>query len=376
MSLSPDRYILLLQKKLFSTWKERSLVKAEEAPGYFKNAYKRQEAWGWGLSFFLAIVAAAGSLLFFSAFVNEFTNFTVPIVFTGVAALVYVEVRYVTSDYFSSGDIEASLLVLGGCTLALLPAITKSDYNVFYWGLTGTGIFLILTWRYLSPLTLLVAFIFLCYFIVLTVKDFISAALLPFILMILFGSFYLSTAKIFHDVSVLWKRKVLLLRVLSLIVLILAGNYFVVRSLSESLLGTEGEIRFAFLFYAYSTAFPIFICYYGLKRQLRAELICGLLGLTAGILGIREYHSVMPIEYAFTLSGAVLLAIGYLTILALRKPMFGLSVEVDEKAGKVAQMNELVVGLVVTGKEPEAAVPNSNLEGGGEFGGGGAGSKF
>jgi hypothetical protein len=103
----------------------------------------------------------------------------------------------------------------------------------------------------------------------------------------------------------------------------------------------------------------------------RKLLIIGLLAVVFSIFTYRFYFSVLPIEWALTLGGILLIFGAILIIRYLRKPKFGISDEpTNEKS--FGNISTLITAQIL-GKSPE---PKGINFGGGDFGGGGAGNEY
>lgn len=373
MIYDEDRVLRSREQPFYSFWQRNNLLGAQDVPEYFKDAYKPQNAWAQIISFVLTLIAGAAAYGFITMITGFKSNF-IAIMACGVLSVWFSEYRIKHKRSYKGGETQACTVIAGTCAICLFPAFRNFNPHDVYWGVSGAIVFFILGRRYLSSLAFVIAFCFLCFLLFTTIHRYVSSAALPFAFMITSSAGYFMGQRLFSRSSIIWKPQLQLLRVLCLAVLILSGNYYVVRVLSEELMNNQGEIAYAWFFYLFSMAFPIFLCYAGLKKKVREDLILGILGLLAGILGIRAYHAILPLETALSIGGLVLLAIGYLTILAFKKPMYGLSVEPVTTSENAVKLNHLLISFIVS-KETQST-DQHHLESGGQFGGGGAGGKF
>jgi hypothetical protein len=178
-----------------------------------------------------------------------------------------------------------------------------------------------------------------------------------------------------------WNNSLWILELASIISFYLAGNYMVVRKLSEALLGTEigvGEdIHFAFLFYIYTIAVPLAYIWIGLKKKNRLFIRLGVLLVAAGILSIKYYHSLMPIETALILSGTLLVAVSWLSIRYLKIPRNGLTSLADDETSKLDKISNIAFAELAVQNQQTQPTQNDDVNfGGGQFGGGGAGADY
>jgi hypothetical protein len=348
--------------------------KQEILKSYFNDAYSSQNMWAWALSFILCIVAGAGVFAFFTSFSHML--WIIPTLVTGVIAFFFVESRIKYHNTYRTGDIEAAILIMIVCVISLPPIILDKDLGSIYFGTVGMILTAVAVHRYRSIPSLLACVAFFVYLTGSITEQIGLITLLPFVLILISFGASVFLEKHYRQAPFLFRETVSIGRGLTLIILILAGNYFVVRSLSEELMNSQGEIRFAWFFYLYSILVPVAMIFLGLKKKRRTELVLGLLGVVAGILGIREYHSVMPIEYALTISGGFMLAVGYVAIVALKVPRAGISLEVTNSSARTSRVSNLVIGVVSSRQSTPSDLTTTDLEGGGHFGGAGAGSKY
>lgn len=136
---------------------------------------------------------------------------------------------------------------------------------------------------------------------------------------------------------------------------------------------TEGEeIPYAFVFYFFTVLLPPAYIYLGLKQKDRLLFRIGLLLIVASILTIRHYHSVLPVEIAFTMGGAVLIGLSYGLIRWLQTPRNGFTFKAQDETNLAIAESLLVVQSFAKGN-----VPNDGANfGGGDFGGAGSSSSY
>lgn len=370
-----DRELILktMGKRFHDRWRRSGKVNDPNPTTYFDNALNEQSVWLWLFSFLLTIIAASAAFAFIGMLPGFDSVALITFIIGGSAAWLN-EKRSRKSTTISAGDSDGLLMVTGTCAIVFFPAVFHADPGFIYWSVSGMVVFAFLSWRYYSSIAICAVFTFFTYLLFMSMNKLALLSALPFASMAVFGFIYFSSEKFFLSLPLLWKPKVLVIRTLSLIMLLLSGNYYVVRVLSSVLLDHEGEIDFAYFFFAYSTLLPLaFICY-SLKRKLRTELAAGIFSLAAGLVGIRQFHFLMEIEYALLISGALLFSVGYLAARLLKKPWKGIYAAHKEEDSGPDSVKHFVIGLVLR-NDPSPAKEVA-LEGGGEFGGGGAGSKF
>jgi uncharacterized membrane protein YgcG len=140
----------------------------------------------------------------------------------------------------------------------------------------------------------------------------------------------------------------------------------------------DGELPYAWAFYAYTFSVPMVYAAWGLARKDRLCLDAGLIAAAAAVLTYKAYHNVMPVETGLTLIGIALLAIAWACLKAFRPPRFGLSAEPRRRSvrGSLLDAEALAAWASFGGGAAQGKIPESFQGGGGKFGGGGAEGGF
>ncbi|MET3028063.1 hypothetical protein ABXT06_15390 [Flavobacterium sp. UW10123] len=286
-------------------------------------------------------------------------------------------------EYHNHGLDDAFILNALLC-LGAAVAITTEGYEAVIAFFVAIGsLFMFL--RYLHVLSMLVFCISATAFLFFEMFEFgdIGKAILPFVAMIFAGVFYFLTRKMINALKESYYYNGLLLaNSFCLALFYLSCNYLVVRELSAELLGTEikpgTDIPFAFFFYAFTFIVPIIYLVQALRTKDRIMLWTSFLAIAFSIYTIRFYHSVLPIEVALTLGGAVLFGMAYFSIKKLKEKETGLTFKPDRINQSDAFLNaEALVVASAFGMKPEVKPQDSPMEfGGGGFSGGGSGESF
>lgn len=283
-------------------------------------------------------------------------------------------------DFFGYGLDDAFILGFQGFFCAALGIAFESPMMAFIaLGFVGFAACV----RYVHTLSVLVSLIgitgAICY-AVLELK-LLHSSLLPFLLLILAIILYLIYTKGAKGQTLYYyKNPILLLQGFSLLLGYFSMNYLVVRELSESLLDlviAEGEdIPFAFLFYGFTFAIPLFYIVYSLHSKDRLMLIIGLLTFGFSIFTIRFYHHLLPVEAALILGGVILFAIAYFAIRKLKDKETGLTFK-PARGSETDILSNLEALATISQIDVKAPESNSKMPfGGGGFSGGGAGESF
>lgn len=290
------------------------------------------------------------------------------------------------SKFYGHGLDDA--FILGSqLTLAIAIGIT-SDFNELIMAIfiTGTALFSYL--RYIHQSMALLFCLALTYAIILGIIWGIFElnesihVFLPFIMMAFALAIYFSSKTAMQKLATpFYYNGLLLAKNFAIILFYFSGNYLVVRELSIDLLGQDvapgADIPFAFLFYAFTFIVPAGYLVFALVKKDRFLLWIGLLSLCFSVYTIRFYYSVMPIEVALTIGGAVLFALTLLAIKKLKNKETGITFQADRFTKTNAFLNaEILIASQMGGLKPETTLESPMEFGGGDFSGGGSGGSF
>lgn len=292
-------------------------------------------------------------------------------------------------NHFKSGVDDALLYVSLGLFIAVIQLFFNSwgDDFVLFFALTAFPVLVIASIFFIDRLLAVLSFISLITIVfLLTLKTGVYGKLfLPFILMFTAGVIYYVVSRLRKNLKYFfWTSCLTYIGYCCLIVFYLAGNYYVVREASVLLMGfslTPGsDIPYAFIFYGLTFLVPAVYIFYGLKNRKYSFLNFGLLFMLLGILTIRYYYSMLPIEIALVSGGLFCLVFGWLVLQILKVPKYGISADEDKSGslwfGMVTE--SLVIAQTFAPVQPtgDSSSSSSTEFGGGKFGGGGAEGKF
>jgi uncharacterized membrane protein YgcG len=205
--------------------------------------------------------------------------------------------------------------------------------------------------------------------------------IIPLAFILVFSLVYFAAKKIKqNESSFLWDDCVIVVEALSLLVIYAAGNYFVVRELSEGMMGMyleEGQdIPLAFLFYALTIFIPILYLFFGIQRRDIVLLRVSLFVLAFSAFTFKYYFSVGHPEITLTAAGAILIITAVVISRYLKVQRKGFTREqlLTEKWAD-ANPEAFVISQTLGGNQVAAADSSFN-GGGGEFGGGGASGTY
>ena len=204
--------------------------------------------------------------------------------------------------------------------------------------------------------------------------------LAPFALMAVSGIIYFVATTIKNkDNNNLYHECLQVSRIITLLGFYCAGNYFVVRELSNEMLHLDLQdnqsIPFAWLFWICTITIPVVYLLVGIQGKDKMWIRTGLVLMVAAVLTIKYYYYIVAVETIMTVGGMALLGIVYGLSQYLKKPRFGFTgtdSSIHDKEEKI-QVESLVVSETFS-PTPEAA--DVTRFGGGGFGGGGSSSDF
>jgi hypothetical protein len=183
----------------------------------------------------------------------------------------------------------------------------------------------------------------------------VAQNLIPFAFLIIFTVGFFITRK-FKSTKALahWEDCLILVEVLCLLLVYVAGNYFVVRELSVHMLDLyleEGQdIPFAFIFYGLTIIIPAAYLFFGIRNKDIILLRVSLLVLAFSVFTFKYYFSLGHPEISLTLAGIIMTSIAMGLFRYLRTPKHGFT-------------RENLLGEKWAGANPEAFVISQTLGG-------------
>jgi hypothetical protein len=205
---------------------------------------------------------------------------------------------------------------------------------------------------------------------------------LPFVLMGVSGGLY---ALVHHEPRRTYYAEALgTVRWLALAMVVLAGNYYVVRELNAALLDpvppTSPEIALPGLFWAFTVGVPLLYLAVGIRTRSRMFLILGGLGIAAAVATVRHYYGTLPLSVVLAIDGAIVSGLAVALIRYLRpdmpeRPRHGFTDVPDEEPPHALLQH---IGTLTTMQAQANAQQQPHLRFGGssDYDGGGAGDRY
>lgn len=307
--------------------------------------------------------------------------FRLSFLIVGTLCLVLLEVdTFKNKFHYKSGFTEALLFSGIG---ALFSGIFFDDGGEYTIAFAFIVIGLVLWLRYinlLGNLMILSGVSFLIFQLLYELGPSFQASI-PFVFLILFSGIYLITSSYESRLAWYYQQSIRLLKGVLLVLIYLSVNYFVVRELSSEMMGLsleQGEdIPLAFLFYAFTVLIPIGYLAYGIKNKRILFIRTGVGLLFASVITYKYYYSSGHPEISLTVAGIILTGITVWVLNKLKQPINGFTREkLLTQDGLNAHTESVIISSTMGGMQDRPEVENPPKMGGGQFGGGGAGSEF
>ncbi|MBF0694159.1 MAG: hypothetical protein IR153_03760 [Flavobacterium sp.] len=366
----------LVGRNLMSELQQQKVVENLKVPQINRNYWLRILFFGLGL---FAYGSSSGLLTTLTLEVFP-GNYEIVLLIGGLIGVVCTELLC-RSGYYRQG-LDDAFLLSAQCQLIFGFGIITE--NVLLTSIAAFFIGLIFFFRYVNSLSGLIAIVgFTAIFVALIMEyKILPVATLPFVMFLVsmmiyavYSSFYLS------DQSLIYRNRMYLIKIFSLLLFYFSVNYLVVRELSESLLNVvlkPGEdISFSWVFYILTFLIPIAFVIVGVKMRDRMMLYAGMLTFAFSVFTIRFYYEFMPVETLVLICGLMLLGAAYFSIMKIRHRVSGLSFLPDNSDDNESLMvAQAIIANSVTSQEQPATADSPIKFGGGGFSGGGAGESF
>ena len=311
------------------------------------------------------------------------------LLFLAVITYIALESFVHKKHHYQSGADDALMWTFAGLLLSayifLMDIIfLSSSYHheeIFLYGFA----FLLagyLTLRFADALMAITAVLAFCAFLCFSWMETGTYALptLPFLIMLFSaGLFYSAHSATQKKMYLLYSNCITAVKILSLLLLYLAGNYFIVREVGISF-GTEAltkgqEIPLGWFFWVWTFLCPLVYIGYGLKKKDVIVLRAGLILVAGAAFTLRNYYHLMPTELILVIIGSGLIGIALATTRYLKHNKYGFTADkiADDNLMDKIQVESLIVGETFSGAQADV---QQQRMGGGTFGGGGASSDF
>lgn len=276
-----------------------------------------------GLALFGGVIISAVQGLFFLIFSPDLGSEVAAMsILTGGLLLGALEFWLIRSARHYRSGLDDITLYLGGSALIfglvqLFLETAPFELQLVCWSiLLGLGAI-----RYAdTPMTLLSFGCFVAFLIQITDRILGPKGmyLLPWLIMSVAGAAYWLSRKMQQQSDLrFWKTPLVWIEAAALALFYICGNYWVVQGFSSELM-PEAPMPLQPLFWILTFAVPAAYLYFGWKKKDRLMLDIGFFCVVAAIATYRYYFHLLAVEWAVTIGGALLLAISWYCIRALK----------------------------------------------------------
>jgi len=373
----------LLTKDTAQKWHEKGLLSDEKWQAvqehHPSNFYSPNVFVRIGLAIFtLILLTAAGGLVAIFVEPESDLGFSIFCLFWGVVCIVALEFRVIKPGRHFGSGIDDMLLYVGlwGILVGICYTFNYSTpalvYFVIAWPFLVAG-----SIRYLDRLMAMAAFVCSLGIVLLVVKEIprLALYLLPFAGMLSSAAVYLFSKQ--GQTRYAWRHWhgiLLVLELGSLITFYASGNFWVVQQAGLDFFQME-FVPMAWFFWAFTFVVPLVYIFGGLRRKDRHLLDIGLACVAAAVFSFRYYYHVMPLTWAAVICGAVLFLTAYFSIRYLHQNEGAYSYEEDSETSLLQEIEQQLIEQTIV-NQPGPTPEKRESFGGGQFGGGGAGTDF
>ncbi|HEY3371920.1 MAG TPA: hypothetical protein VGK10_13780 [Prolixibacteraceae bacterium] len=336
----------------------------------------------------LFIFSLIGMMTIMGPIVQIFSNIGEPgyrflSIILGILILFVTDKLLIIDRYhYKSGITEAGIY---SAMSFLAFAILGSDpANLMICAIVGFLLAAFAAARYLNLLALVAAIGFLGWILyqIITGMGGMVEALMPFLFMAASGILFWGGKKLQARLkNVIFDDQFVIVKTIALLFFYIAGNYFVVREMSISLMGLQlspGEdIPFAILFYLLTALVPMGYIYWGIRQKSIIWIRIGLLTGALSIVTFKYYFSLSYPMLTVTISGAVLIVIALVFFNYLKQIRNGFTRELllhDKWAS--SDLTVLLASQTLGGNKSNVSTDDGVVFKGGSFGGAGAGENW
>jgi hypothetical protein len=284
--------------------------------------------------------------------------------------------------HYRSGITEAG--IFSGLSFIAFSILGSGPETIILYPIVGALLALFAAIRYLNIFSLVLALFFISWILFQLITEIggIIEALMPLLFMTFFAILYWNSSLLERKLSnVIFDTQFVILKTISLLMFYIAGNYFVVRELSITLMGFDlanhEDIPFAFIFYTLTALVPIAYLYWGIKKKSILFIRIGLLTFGLSVITFKYYFSLGYPVATITISGGLLIAISLALLTYLKKIRNGFTRELimQEKLGS-KDLAAIIASQTLGGNQPTGTTNDEIIFKGGKFGGGGASSSW
>src|SRR5579872_3348707 len=315
----------------------------------------------------IVVVFANGLMALMGSSAIESAGFPI---FLGLLTYGALELMVNVSKHYRSG-VDDALLFICLCQFSAAFFMMFSGFggNPNYIAFTGVGFFLSLTLtvRFADMLTSAACcisfFAFVYFFWTMAIPS--GMATVPFALMLASAGAYWFTYT-YRANFINYENCFAVGQIICLVALYVAGNYYIIQTLSDDLHGqTNTAIPFGGFFWAWTILIPFVYVGFGIRKKDAILLRTGLLLIIAAALTFRYYYHVLPLDITLTIVGAILLGIAYSVMRYLKTPKHGFTYAEPEQENMMDNLKVESLLVAQSFSTPTSAPTDSGTKFGG-----------
>ena len=317
--------------------------------------------------------------LFFGAAFFSSSGFGGLLLFFAVVTFAANEYFIRQNHWYRSGSDNALLYSTIICFIGSMVVFTKMDNSMSVYLAFIFSVLIVAVLRYGDPLLALSAFItLLLFFFNITKEAGLSLAVIPISLAtVSFTTYFFSKKQKDKTFAVYWSDCFRLLEIAGLVAFYGSLNYYIIQQAAIELdpRFREESLPLGNVFAMLTASIPILYIAFGIQKKDRILWIIGGLCAVVSIATYRYYYSLLPAEWALTLAGGAVLALGLFLMRHFEKPRYGFVY--SPELGKNNPIEALVLNQFLQQTHSTGSIQDNPPHfGGGSFDGGGAGSEF
>ena len=206
----------------------------------------------------------------------------------------------------------------------------------------------------------------------------LAKVIAPFLIMAVSLLTYIFTKRVAgRQIISPYSECVQVISVAALLGLYIAGNYWMVRELSNSMFNLQLQrgqsIPFGFVFWMFTVLIPFVYLGLGVFKRDILLIRIGLLLVAAIVFTVRYYHALLPPETAMVFGGSILVFSAWALSRYLKISRYGFTAD-ELRLGSPGRQLEAIILAETFARQPGTA--DGTKFGGGNFGGGGSSGDF
>jgi hypothetical protein len=311
------------------------------------------------------------------------------VLFLGLISTIVLEVMVKSNNYYKAGINDALLWIsFGLLSIGCGWMLGADNYQYGQHSYLPTSFYVLIisqyfSLRYANSLMSIISClsVFAVVFFSWQKAGGFGNATMPFVMMIVAAMIYFQAValskKLKHHY---YDQCLIMVQIVSLVILYLAGNYFVIGYLNNMLnnVVTDGPptgIKLGPFFWAWTMLLPLLYIIRGVMKKNIMLIRVGLVLFAVAIFTFRTYYHVMSAELAMIIGGIALLALVFVITRYLKIPKHGFTyVDIDNAGDSNLKLEALFTAATLG--HSKAAPTQTDRFGGGNFGGGGSGGGF